>query len=46
MTSPSVSILHDGTEHGTRGFTDFGIETVREVLDDPPQLKYLLQGQP
>ena len=36
----------DSTEDGTRGFTDFGIENVLEVLDDPPQLEYFLQDQP
>jgi hypothetical protein len=36
----------DNTEHGTRGLTDFGIENVLEVLDDPPQLEYFLQDRP
>jgi hypothetical protein len=36
----------DSTEYGTRGFTSFGLDNVREVLDDPPQLEYFLQDQP
>jgi len=33
------------TEDLTRGFTEFGIENIREILDDPPQLEYFLHDQ-
>lgn len=34
--------IWDNTEDGTRGFTDFGLENVREILDDPPTLACFL----
>ena len=38
--------VYDSTEYGRRGFTDFGIENVLEVLGDPSQMEYILQDKP
>jgi len=37
--------VYDSTEDGQRGFTEFGIESVREILDDPSTLEYFLHDQ-
>jgi hypothetical protein len=37
--------IHDGTEDGTRGFTSFGLDNVREILDDPSIMEDFLQNR-
>jgi len=38
--------VYDSTEDGTRGFTPFGLDNVREMLDDPSMIKGFLQDKP
>jgi hypothetical protein len=37
--------IHDSTEDGTPGFTPFGLENVREILDDASIMDDFLQHQ-
>lgn len=37
--------IHDSSEDGTRGFTPFGLDNVREILDDPSIIEDFLQIQ-
>lgn len=36
--------IHDISEDGTRGFTPFGLDNVREILDDPSIIDDFLQN--
>ena len=33
--------VHDGTDEGCCGFTDFGLESVQEILNDKPTLAFI-----
>lgn len=35
--------VHDATEKGCQAFTEFGLDSVREILNDPPTLEFIKQ---
>jgi hypothetical protein len=37
--------IYDNTDESTFGFTDFGLDNVREILNDPLRMADIIQNQ-